>query len=58
VDKFNKGPSYIIALGDFTGGELMIEGVPYNIRNRWKKFDGRRQHSTAPFFFTHVRAEW
>lgn len=65
VDKYNKGPSYIIALGDFTGGELVIEGESYNIRNRWKKFDGRKLHAVSPFrgeryslvFFTHTRSE-
>jgi hypothetical protein len=65
VDKYNKGPSYIIALGKFTGGELMIEDKAYNIRNRWKRFDGRKEHWVAPFegeryslvFFTHKRVE-
>jgi hypothetical protein len=65
VDKYNKGSSYIIALGDFTGGELIVEGKAYNIRNRWKKFDGRKEHSVAPFdgeryslvFFTHTRSD-
>jgi len=64
VDKYNVGPSYIIALGDFTGGELFVDGQLYNIRNRWKKFDGRKEHYVAPFqgeryslvFFTHKRA--
>ena len=62
VDKNNVGPSYIIALGDFTGGELVVEGTEFNIKNRWKKFDGRRAHWINPFkgtryslvFFTHT----
>jgi hypothetical protein len=62
VDKNNVGPSYIIALGDFTGGELIIEGEEFNIKNKWKKFDGRRAHWINPFkgrryslvFFTHT----
>lgn len=62
VDKNNVGPSYIIALGDFTGGELVVEGTEFNIKNRWKKFDGRRAHWIKPFkgtryslvFFTHT----
>ena len=62
VDKNNVGDSYIIALGDFTGGELSIEGQSHNIRNRWKRFDGRKAHWVEPFlgerysivFFTHT----
>lgn len=62
VDQNNVGPSIIIALGDFTGGELVIEGKPSNIKNRFKKFDGRLGHWVAPFkgtryslvFFTHT----
>lgn len=61
-DKNNVGPSYIIALGDYTGGELVIEGQPFNIKNKWKKFDGRKGHWVKPFkgtryslvFFTHT----
>tara|TARA_R110000803_G_scaffold160071_2_gene224070 strand:- start:1470 stop:2012 length:543 start_codon:yes stop_codon:yes gene_type:complete len=30
-DKANKSPSIIIALGDFTGGELVVEGCPIDI---------------------------
>jgi hypothetical protein len=62
VDKNNVGESYIIALGDYTGGELVIEGREYNIKNRFKKFDGRKGHWVNPFggtryslvFFTHT----
>ena len=62
VDKNNVGPSYIIALGDFIGGDLVVEGKTYNIKNKWKKFDGRRAHWITPFkgtryslvFFTHT----
>ena len=62
VDKNNVGPSYVIALGDFTGGDLVIEGEEFIIRNKWKKFDGRRAHWITPFkgtryslvFFTHT----
>ncbi len=49
VDKNNVGESYIIALGDYTGGELVIEGVAFNIKNRWKKFDGKNVHWVEPF---------
>lgn len=62
IDKNNSGLSLIIALGDFSGGELSIEGVPYNIRNRWKKFDGTKAHWVEKFagerysivYFTHT----
>jgi hypothetical protein len=51
-----------MALGDYTGGELNIEGKKFNIRNRMKRFDGRLGHWTEPFegerysiiYFTHT----
>ena len=62
VDKNNVGPSYVIALGDFDGGKLVIEGKEYNIKNRFKKFNGTLGHWVTPFkgtryslvFFTHT----
>lgn len=62
VDKNNVGPSYIIALGNYTGGELVIKGKKYNIRNKWKSFDGTQGHWVEPFegtryslvYFTHT----
>lgn len=62
IDKNNVGLSYIIGLGDYTGGNLVIEGKEYNIKNRFKKFDGRLGHWVTPFqgsrytlvFFTHT----
>lgn len=65
VDKNNVGPSYIIALGDYdskNGGKLVIEGKEYNIKNRFKKFNGTLGHWVTPFkgtryslvFFTHT----
>ena len=62
VDKNNVGPSYVIALGDFEGGNLVIKGKEYNIKNKWKKFDGTQGHWITPFegtryslvFFTHT----
>jgi hypothetical protein len=61
VDKNNVGP-YVIALGDFEGGNLVIKGKEYNIKNKWKKFDGTQGHWITPFegtryslvFFTHT----
>jgi hypothetical protein len=62
IDKNNVGPSYIIGLGDYQGGDLNIEGKKYNIKNRWKFFDGNKGHWTEPFkgerysiiYFTHT----
>lgn len=62
VDKNNVGDSYIIAFGNYEGGDLIIEGVPYNIKNRFFRFDGTKAHWTAPFegtrysiiYFTHT----
>jgi hypothetical protein len=62
VDKNNVGPSYIIALGEFTGGNLFIEGEKFNIKNKWKNFNGTLGHWVEPFegtryslvYFTHT----
>ena len=51
------GVAKIIALGDFTGGELWIEddqwdeanGRTVDIKNNWFKFDARKLHATMPF---------
>lgn len=48
-DTYNKGMSYIIGLGAYTGGELLTGDRSINIRNKFLKFDGRQTHSTAPF---------
>lgn len=62
VDANNVGSSYIIALGDFTGGELVVEGNEIPVKNRLVRFDGRKGHWTNPFkgerysiiYFTHT----
>ena len=62
IDKNNVGPSYAIALGNFTGGKLVIEGTEYNIKNKFKKFDGTLGHWITSFigdrysliYFTHT----
>jgi hypothetical protein len=58
------GKARIIALGDFSGGDLSIEGHrdPINIKDVWFDFDGRLLHGTNPFvgeryslvYFTHL----
>jgi tRNA U38,U39,U40 pseudouridine synthase TruA len=42
--------SMIVALGDFVGGELMVEGHAHDIRYRPLEFDGwKMRHWTQPF---------
>ena len=49
VDGNNLGPSYILALGDYDGGELYLHGVgKVNIKNVWYCFDGHIPHLTCP----------
>ena len=48
VDK-NIGESLIVALGDYTGGELIIGDAPYNICEAPLIFDGQTVHEVAPF---------
>ena len=55
-DSKNMGVSYIIGLGDYKGGELIIydengkNPVKHNIKNRFYKFNGSiYPHETAPF---------
>jgi hypothetical protein len=43
------GKARIIALGKFTGGELLLNGKKVDIREKWFDFDGTDLHSTAPF---------
>ncbi len=39
-----------MGLGGFSGGELIIEGVPYDIKFKPMEFDGwKLRHWTAPF---------
>jgi hypothetical protein len=56
-DKRNAGISYIIALGDYEGGELLIyfdgrdkEPTPVDIKNKFYTFDGTKYyHEVADF---------
>jgi|TARA_R110002020_G_scaffold201817_4_gene404634 hypothetical protein len=55
-DGYNVGHSYIIGLGDYTGGEVRLytkDGKSYkdiNIKNRWATFNGSElPHETVPF---------
>ncbi len=45
-----QGVSLIVGLGDYSGGELMVEGVPHDIRYAPLEFDGwNERHWTRPF---------
>lgn len=39
-DKNNVGDSYLVSVGDYTGGELVVEGVPYNTKEAGIVFNG------------------
>jgi hypothetical protein len=52
MDKNNDGPSYIVGLGQYEGGALLLghARTPFDIRGVLLKFDGSRTlHETAPF---------
>ena len=50
VDLANQGSSLIIALGNFTGGELYIyPDKIVDIQNKLNEFDGLYPHMTLPF---------
>jgi hypothetical protein len=45
-----QGVSLIVGLGDFSGGETVVEGVPMNVRYSPLEFNGwTQQHWTLPF---------
>jgi hypothetical protein len=49
-DELNRGDTWIIGLGDYTGGRLIIEDLPLDIKNKPFKFDGSQLlHWTEPF---------
>ena len=49
-DANNLSPSIIISLGDFSGGELNVEGKKYDIKMQPLKFNGSKlKHWTEPF---------
>lgn len=39
-DKNNVGDSYLVSLGDYTGGELVVEGTPYDTSKNGIVFNG------------------
>lgn len=51
--------SMIVGLGDYTGGELVVEGEPNNIRYTPLEFDGWQQlHWTLPFHGERFSVVW
>jgi len=49
-DKGNLGISAIVAFGDYSGGDLVVDGVHHDIKNKVLLFDGsKEEHYTAPF---------
>ena len=50
VDGNNIGPSYIMSIGDHSGGGLWTadQGV-IDCKDAWKLFDGNKEHATRPF---------
>jgi hypothetical protein len=50
TDKGNRGESAILGFGDYSGGELVIEGTPVDIRHKIVFFDGSKHlHYTLPY---------
>jgi hypothetical protein len=49
-DKGNRGLSYIVGFGDYTGGELSVVDTEYDIRHRGHHFNGSELlHWTQPW---------
>jgi hypothetical protein len=50
IDKNNVGDSVIVGLGDYKGGDLLVEGKAYNIKYHPLQFNGAElEHGTAPY---------
>ena len=50
IDKYNKGLSYIVGLGDYEGGELILNSYRFNIKYEPLLFNGRIwEHATSSF---------
>jgi hypothetical protein len=49
IDKNNDGYSCVVAFGDYTGGELVVDGKEYDIRHKPFKFcAAKTRHSVKP----------
>mmetsp|Transcript_31437 Transcript_31437/g.97267 ORF Transcript_31437/g.97267 Transcript_31437/m.97267 type:complete len:509 (+) Transcript_31437:5276-6802(+) len=53
-DKLNRGPSLCLAVGNFSGGELVIDEPSgrklHNIKGRLLRYNGHHTHSVNPFY--------
>ena len=49
-DKNNVNTSLVMGLGDYEGGELFVEGTPYDIKYKIMEFDGKREEHWTSFF--------
>lgn len=62
IDKNNKGQSYCLSLGNFTGGELVQKwkGGTRNLitKNRMIKYDGQLEHKTGSWRGTRYAIIW
>jgi hypothetical protein len=52
TDSHNIGPSVIVGLGSYSGGEFVVEGHVCDINHAPVCFDGSRKHWTMPFVGT------
>jgi hypothetical protein len=51
--------SLIVALGDFTGGQIVVEDEAFDIRYKPLEFDGWKQrHATLPFIGERYSLVW
>ena|ERR1700758_1851180 len=49
-DKSNKGPTIIVGLGNYEGGEFIVGDIQFDIKNKMCLFDGANmEHYTMPF---------
>eukprot|EP00804_Cyclotella_cryptica_P031409 CCRYP_012212-RA/>CCRYP_012212-RA protein AED:0.33 eAED:0.33 QI:0/0.33/0.5/1/0.33/0.5/4/647/1166 len=56
---FGQNVSMIVGLGNYTGGEIIVEGVSYPIRYHALEFDGWKQlHWTSPFVGERYSLVW
>jgi len=49
-DKFNQGDTTIFGFGDYTGGEICVDGIDHDIKNKSLTFNGKKElHWVKPF---------
>jgi hypothetical protein len=51
-DKYNVGPTLLLGLGNFRGGDLVVNDEPFKISShRWLYFWGKDLHSNTPLTY-------